>query len=67
MNLDDVVVERAVLDMMEHAEHQRSIEVINGSLAISRKPSTVKRLEPSFTRIDHHDRHPKHSEQQIAG
>jgi molybdenum storage protein len=30
MNLDDVVVERAVLDMMEHAEHQRSIQVING-------------------------------------
>ena len=30
LNLDDVVVERAVLDMMDHAEHQRSIQVING-------------------------------------
>ena len=30
MDLDDVVVERAVLDMMENATHRRSIQVING-------------------------------------
>ncbi len=30
MNLKDVVVERAVLEMMEHAEHRKSIRVING-------------------------------------
>lgn len=30
MNLDDVVVERAVLEMMKNAEHQKSIQVING-------------------------------------
>ncbi len=30
LNLEDVVVERAVLEMMENAEHQKSIQVING-------------------------------------
>lgn len=30
MDLADVVVERAVLDLMEHAESRRSIQVING-------------------------------------
>jgi molybdenum storage protein len=30
MDLDDVVVERAVLDLMEHAENRREIRVING-------------------------------------
>ncbi len=30
MNLKDVVVERAVLEMMENAEHQKSIKIING-------------------------------------
>jgi molybdenum storage protein len=30
LDLEDVVVERAVLDMMENAEHRRSIQVING-------------------------------------
>ena len=30
LDLHDVVVERPVLDMMEHAEHRRSIQVING-------------------------------------
>lgn len=30
MDLQDVVVERAVLDMMRNAEHRRSIQVING-------------------------------------
>jgi molybdenum storage protein len=30
MDLQDVVVERAVLDLMEHAQHRRSIQVING-------------------------------------
>jgi molybdenum storage protein len=30
MDLQDVVVERAVLDMMQNAEHRRSIQVING-------------------------------------
>jgi molybdenum storage protein len=32
LDLQDVVVERAVLDFMEHAEHRRSIQVINGLL-----------------------------------
>lgn len=30
MNLQDVVVERAVLDMLLNAEHRRSVQVING-------------------------------------
>jgi molybdenum storage protein len=30
LDLDDVVVERSVLDMMKNAEHRRSIQVING-------------------------------------
>ncbi len=30
MDLADVVVERAVLDLMEHAESRRSIQIING-------------------------------------
>ncbi len=30
MDLEDVVVERAVLDMMENASHRRSIQVIDG-------------------------------------
>jgi molybdenum storage protein len=30
MDLKDVVVERAVLDIMENATHRRSIQVING-------------------------------------
>ena len=30
MDLQDVVVERAVLDLMERAEWRRSIQVING-------------------------------------
>jgi molybdenum storage protein len=30
MDLPDVVVERAVLDLMENAENRRSIQVING-------------------------------------
>jgi molybdenum storage protein len=30
MDLQDVVVERAVLDFMTHAQHRRSIQVING-------------------------------------
>lgn len=30
MNLKDVVVERAVLEMMENAEHRKSIKIING-------------------------------------
>lgn len=30
MDLDDVVVERAVLDIMENAENRRSIQVVNG-------------------------------------
>jgi molybdenum storage protein len=30
MDLDDVVVERAVLELMEHAENRRSIRIING-------------------------------------
>ena len=32
LDLSDVVVERAVLDFMKHAEHTRSIQVINGLL-----------------------------------
>src|SRR5229473_5589298 len=30
MNLPDVVVEHAVLDFMKHAEHRRSIQIVNG-------------------------------------
>jgi molybdenum storage protein len=30
LDLDDVVVERSVLDLMRHAQHRRSIQVING-------------------------------------
>ncbi|HEX8322246.1 hypothetical protein [Longimicrobium sp.] len=30
LDLDDVVVERAVLELMEHAENRRSIRIING-------------------------------------
>jgi molybdenum storage protein len=30
LDLQDVVVERPVLDMMEHAKNRRSIRVING-------------------------------------
>ncbi len=30
LDLQDVVVERPVLDMMQNAEHRRSIRVING-------------------------------------
>jgi molybdenum storage protein len=30
MELQDVVVERAVLDLMERAQHQRTIQIING-------------------------------------
>jgi molybdenum storage protein len=30
MDLEDLVVERAVLDLMEHAENRRSVRVING-------------------------------------
>lgn len=30
MNLKDVVVERSVLEMMENAEHRKSIKIING-------------------------------------
>ena len=30
MDLKDVVVERAVLDLMQHAQHRRSIQIING-------------------------------------
>ncbi|HVU05181.1 MAG TPA: hypothetical protein VHE30_25710 [Polyangiaceae bacterium] len=30
MDLDDVVVERGVLDLMENAEHMRKIQVVNG-------------------------------------
>jgi molybdenum storage protein len=30
MDLDDVVVERAVLELMKNAQHRRSIQVING-------------------------------------
>jgi molybdenum storage protein len=38
MKLQDVVVERAVLEMMESAEHSRTIQVINGL-----KPETIRR------------------------
>ncbi|MFT4041148.1 MAG: hypothetical protein QM692_23405, partial [Thermomicrobiales bacterium] len=30
LDLDDVVVERSVLEMMPHAQHRRSIQIING-------------------------------------
>jgi molybdenum storage protein len=30
LNLDDVVIERSVLDIMKNAQHRRSIQVING-------------------------------------
>ena len=30
MDLQDIVVEHAVLDMMENAQHRRSVQVING-------------------------------------
>src|SRR6516162_5338139 len=30
MDLHDVVVERAVLELMKHAQHQRSIQILNG-------------------------------------
>jgi molybdenum storage protein len=30
LDLDDVVVERSVLDMMKAAQHRRSIQIING-------------------------------------
>jgi molybdenum storage protein len=30
LDLDDVVIERSVLDMMKDAKHRRSIQVING-------------------------------------
>jgi molybdenum storage protein len=30
LDLQDVVVERPVLEMMQHAKHRRSIRVING-------------------------------------
>ena len=30
MNLADVVVERAVLEFLENAQHRRSIQIING-------------------------------------
>ena len=30
LDLDDVVVERPVLEMREHAKHRRSIQIING-------------------------------------
>jgi molybdenum storage protein len=30
LNLDDVVVERAVLEMMANAENRRSIQIVNG-------------------------------------
>jgi molybdenum storage protein len=38
LDLQDVVVERAVLDLMENAEHRRSIQIINGL-----KPGTLTR------------------------
>ncbi len=38
LDLDDVVVERAVLEMLKNAEHRRSIQVINGL-----KPGTLTR------------------------
>jgi molybdenum storage protein len=30
MDLQDVVVERAVLELLQHAEQRRSVQVING-------------------------------------
>jgi molybdenum storage protein len=30
LGLDDLVIERSVLDMMKNAQHSRSIQVING-------------------------------------
>jgi molybdenum storage protein len=30
LDLEDVVVERAVLELMKHAEHRKSIQVVNG-------------------------------------
>ncbi len=30
LDLDDLVVERSVLELMQHANHRRSIQVING-------------------------------------
>jgi molybdenum storage protein len=30
LDLDDVVVERSVLEIMKNAQHRRSIQVING-------------------------------------
>lgn len=30
LDLRDVVVERAVIDLMQHAEHRRSIQIVNG-------------------------------------
>jgi molybdenum storage protein len=30
LDLDDIVVERPVLELMKHAEHRRSIQIING-------------------------------------
>jgi len=33
MDLQDIVVEQAVLDLMQNAQHQRSIQVINGLVA----------------------------------
>jgi molybdenum storage protein len=30
LDLQDVVVERSVLDLMKHATHRRSIQIING-------------------------------------
>ena len=30
MDLQDMVVERPVLDFMEHAQHRRPIQIING-------------------------------------
>jgi len=30
LDLQDVVVERAVLDLMENAQHRRTIQIING-------------------------------------
>jgi molybdenum storage protein len=30
LDLNDVVVERSVLDLLRHAQHRRSIQIING-------------------------------------
>jgi len=38
LDLDDVVVERSVLEIMKNAQHRRSIQVINGL-----KPGTLTR------------------------